>query len=177
MNWVDGIIIVVALLSAYIGYKQGLIRTLFTLAGLLVGVVIAGHLSDNLAEIVSSKADKWAYILSFVFIVLVVTVAASLLGAVARGLIKIMMMGWLDNIGGIVLGLLVGALVVAAGMTAALQWESAAGQTLGGAIADSSLATFLIDKFRLLLGLLPGQFDVVTRYFHQPETPQTLGKV
>ena len=165
MNWVDGIIIVVALISAYIGYKQGLIRTLFTFAGLLVGVVIAGHLSDNLAEMVSSKWDKWAYILSFVFIVLIVTVAANLLGAIGRGFIKIMMMGWLDNIGGIVLGLLVGALVVAAALTAALQWESATGHTAGGDIADSSLATFLIDKFRLLLGLLPGQFDTVTHYF------------
>ncbi len=53
MNWVDAIIIIVALISAYIGYKQGLIRTILSFIGLIVGIVLAGQWSDSVADLFS----------------------------------------------------------------------------------------------------------------------------
>ena len=50
MNWVDAIIIVIALIGAYLGYKNGLIRAVFSIVGLVVGVVVAGQWSDSLAD-------------------------------------------------------------------------------------------------------------------------------
>ena len=169
MNWVDAIIIIVALISAYIGYKQGLIRTVFSFIGLIVGVVLAGQWSDSLANLLSSDRAQWAYIVAFAIILIVVLVAANLAGAVLKGFIKFMMLGWLDSLGGIVLGLLVGAIAVAAILTSVGLWahyvpgtvESTSAKAIGG----SALANLLIDNFGLVLGLLPGEFDAVKEFF------------
>jgi len=169
MTWIDIVIIVIALLGAYVGFKHGLIRTVFTVAGLLAGVAIAGQYSDGLAEKLSPSGAQWAEIISFILILAIVVIAANIIGKVVRMFFKIMLMGWLDALGGIVIGLLVGALVVAAILTVVLKWQH--GQPSGDesaiveAISDSPLATLLIDNFRLLLGLLPGEFDVVRDLF------------
>ncbi len=174
MNWVDIAIIVVAALGGIIGYKHGLIRSAFTVAGLILGITIAGHFSDGLADKLSPSGAQWASVVSFIVILLIVIVIANLMGAVVKTFLKIMLMGWLDAIGGIVLGAAAGALVVAAVFTTVLQWEASAGNIpvagvpltgAADAIRGSSLADFLIDKFRLVLSLLPDRFDSVTQYF------------
>jgi uncharacterized membrane protein required for colicin V production len=178
VNWVDIVIIVVAALGAYTGLKQGLVRTVFTVAGLFIGVTIAGQYSDNLADKLSSGGAQWASIVAFILIVLIVMVVANLMGGIVKTFLKVMLMGWLDSLGGMVLGLIAGALVISALFTIVLQWEGEASELpIAGAIAgdklsfaadairESSLASFFIDKFRLVLGLLPGRFDVVTEFF------------
>ena len=169
MNWVDIIIILVALLGAYIGWKQGLIRTVFTAIGLIVGIALAGQWSDSLADKFSSSGEQWAYILAFTIIVIIVLIIANILGAILKRFIKIIMLGWLDSIGGIVLGFCVGALVVAAILTSLGPWAENAGKIvseLTDAIGDSTLAELLIDNFGLVLGLLPGEFDAVKEFFN-----------
>ncbi len=169
MNWVDAIIIFIALISAYIGYKQGLIRTVFSFIGLIVGVVLAGQWSDSLADLLSSDRAQWAYIVAFAIILIVVLVAANLAGAVLKGFIKFIMLGWLDSLGGIVLGLLVGAIAVAAILTSVGLWAhyvpGGVESTSAKAIGSSALANLLIDNFGLVLGLLPGEFDAVKEFF------------
>jgi len=163
VNWVDAAIIVIALIGAYTGYKHGLIRAVFSIVGLIVGVVLAGQWSDSLADKFSPGGALWASILSFALIVIIVLIIANIIGLVVRRFIKFMLMGWVDALGGILLGLFVGALLVAAILSAVVNWEWLQhGETLSGvqeAIDDSPLANLLMEKFALLRGLLPGDFD------------------
>ena len=169
MNWVDIVIIIIALIGAYVGWKHGLIRTAFSIVGLLVGVVLAGQWSDSLADKLSPAGAQWAYIVAFAIILIVVLIAANVAGAILQRFIKLIFMGWLDSLGGIVLGLCIGALLVAAILSSVGLWahyvpgEFESG--LAGAIGDSALAKLLVDKFGLLLGLLPGEFDAVRDFF------------
>lgn len=167
MSWVDIVIIIGALIGAITGYKQGLVLSVFSFIGLVVGVAIAGAASDSLAEKLSSSGALWAYIVAFAIILIIVMVLANILGHVVKGLIKVMMLGWLDSLGGALLGLFVGGLVIAAIFIAIGKW--AAGEmgptSVGTAIGESALANFLIDEFRFLLGLLPHRFDTVRELF------------
>lgn len=172
MNWVDIIIIIAAVLGAYTGWKQGLVRTVFSFVGLVIGVVLAGQWSPDLADKISAESD-WSYILAFAVILVVVLIIANIIGKIVHGIVKIFMFGWLDTIGGIVLGLCVGALVMAAILTATGPYIEYVdklpgnyGTTWVNAIGDSMLAELLIDKFGLLLGLLPGEFDAVKDFFN-----------
>lgn len=167
MNWVDVVIIVVMLFGAYMGYKHGLIRTLFTFAGLLAGLAIAGQYSDNLADKLSPSHAQWAAILSFVLILFAVIIAANLVGKVAKVFFKLMLMGWLDTIGGTVVGLVVGAFAIAGLLTivAEWQWSHTVASSIRDAIGDSSLAKVLIDNFGLVLGLLPDKYENVRNIF------------
>lgn len=171
MNWVDITIIVVAVIGAYVGWRHGLIRTIFTLVGLIVGVVLAGQWSEGMAEVFSPSGAQWAYIAAFAIIMAIVVVIANIFGKTLQAFFKLIMMGWLDSIGGIIIGFLLGALAIAAVLSSTALYVNDPGapwrydSTLVKAIGDSVLAEMLIDDFGLLLGLLPAEFDSVKEFF------------
>jgi membrane protein required for colicin V production len=172
MNWVDIVIIVVALIGGIVGWSHGLIRMVFTLLGLIIGVALAGQWSDGLTEVLSPSGAQWAYLTSFAIIVIIVVIIANICGRILQTFFKLIMMGWLDSIGGMILGFLLGALLVAAVLTSMALYvndpNSPGGynSTLVKAIGDSVFAELLIDHFGLLLGLLPGKFDSVKEFFN-----------
>ena len=172
MNWLDIVIIVIAVIRAYIGWNQGFIRAVISIAGLIVGILLAGQFADDLAELMGGA--QWAYFVAFAIILIVVLIISDIIGGILKKFTKLAMMGWLDSLAGMVLGLLVGAVAVAAILAAAGAWAhllpeheiiESAKQGMSKAIADSSLAELLIDKFRLVLGLLPEKFDTIQKFF------------
>jgi membrane protein required for colicin V production len=173
MNWwLDIVIIVIAVIRAYIGWNQGFIRAAFSIVGLIVGILLAGQLADDLAETLGGA--QWAYFVAFAIILIGVLVIADIIGGILKKFTRLVMLGWLDSLGGMILGLMIGALVVAAILTAAGAWAyllpeheivESAKQGMSKAIGDSVLAELLIDKFRLVLSLLPGKFDAVREFF------------
>lgn len=163
MSWVDIVIIIGAIIGAVAGYRQGLVMAVFSFLGMIVGVAIAGAASDALAGRLSSSGSLWASIVAFAIILVAVLVIFNILGRVVKGALKLIMLGWLDTIGGAFLGMFVGGLVLSAIFIAIGRW--APGDSTGTAIGNSALAGFLIDNFRFLLGLLPGKFDVVRNLF------------
>ena len=173
MGWLlDILIIVIACVCAYIGFRQGLIRAAFSIVGLIVGILLAGWFADDLAEKISGA--QWAYFLSFAIILIVVLIIANIVGGIIKKFIDLAMMGLLDSLGGMVLGLLIGAIAIAAILASAGAWadsvpkteiDEAVRQGMSKAIGNSALAELLIDKFRLVLGLLPGNFDAVREFF------------
>ena len=167
MTWVDGVIIVGAVIGAIAGFKQGLVLSIFSFLGLIVGVALAGAASDSLADRLSASGALWAYVVSFAIILIIVLVIFNILGHIVKGFIKLIMMGWLDSLGGALLGLFAGGLMVAAIFIAVGKWAAGEPDTtsVGTAIGDSALAHFLIDSFRLLLAILPGRFDAVNKLF------------
>ena len=173
MGWLlDIVIIVIAGICAYIGWRQGLIRATFSIVGLIVGIVLAGLLADDLAEKISGA--QWAYFAAFAIILIVVLIIANIIGGILKQFTKFVIMGWLDSLGGMVSGLLIGAIAIAAILASAGAWADslpqneiveAAKQGMSEAIGDSFLAELLIDKFRLVLALLPGNFDAIQIFF------------
>jgi len=173
MNWLDVVIIIVAVICAYIGFRQGIITAAFTIIGLIVGIVLAGQFADDLGETISG--GQWAYFLAFAIILIVVLVIANITGSILKKLNRFVMMGWWDSLGGMVIGFLIGAFAVAAILAAAGAWADSLPQNeiiesarhgMSRAIGGSAIAELLIDKFRLVLGLLPGKFDAVREFFN-----------
>lgn len=165
MNWVDAVIIIVALLAAFAGFRQGLILTVFSFLGLIAGVAVAGWASGPLADKISPDA-AWAYVLVFIIILLIVLFLFNLVGTILKQFIKLIMLGWVDSLGGALLGLFVGALLAAAIFIAVGKWSATVGAIgIQDAIGESALAELLMDSFRLLLLLLPERFQVVKDFF------------
>jgi membrane protein required for colicin V production len=71
-----------------------------------------------------------------------------------------MMLGWVDKLGGLVIGLFIGAILCAAILSAVAKAGVAT-----GSISQSQLAELLMRRFPLLLGLLPGNFDFLKSLF------------
>ncbi|MBN1644143.1 MAG: CvpA family protein, partial [Dehalococcoidales bacterium] len=64
-----------------------------------------------------------------------------------------------DRLGGGILGLILGALSVSAILAIVAKFTDS---TL---ITGSALASFFLDKFPFIMGLLPKEFDVIKNFF------------
>jgi membrane protein required for colicin V production len=162
MNWLDIVILVALAIAVLIGLKFGLIKAVLLLAGIIVGVVLAGHYSGPLGErltFISSAgvAKGVAFAIIMVGVLVVAAIAAGLLTWATR----LVMLGWGNRLGGAILGLFLGAFFCGALLA---MWVHFLG--MAEVIADSAIATVLLDRLPMVLALLPGEFDGVRAFFH-----------
>jgi membrane protein required for colicin V production len=161
MNWLDLVIIAVIVISAFLGVKFGLVKMAFSLAGLIVGVILAGRFYVPFAEqLTFISQDSLARITAFALILIGVMIAAFIISTVLSWLTSKLLLGWIDRLGGAVLGLLVGAIFCGALLVLAAKFAN-----LGATIADSTIARILVDYFPVALALLPAEFDSVRSFF------------
>jgi membrane protein required for colicin V production len=161
MNWLDIVIAILLVISIIGGLKAGIIKVLFTIAGLIIGVVLAGNYSGSLAERLGFISDaRVANIVAFILIMLVVSVIAAVLAFVIKKIASAVLLGWVNHLGGAVLGLILGMIFAGALLT---MWLKFSGDN--STITGSWLAAFLVNKFPIVMGFLPSQFDSVKGFF------------
>jgi len=161
MKWLDIIIIVAIGVSTFVGLRKGIIRAVLSLAGLVIGVVLAGlyysPFSEQLTFIPQANLAKVAaFAIIFIGVMIIATVLARLLKRAASAI----MLGWADRLAGAVLGFVLGAIFCGAFLA---MWIKFLGMT--GAIAESNLAPILLDRFPMVLALLPKEFDTIRSFF------------
>ena len=162
MNWLDIVIIVAVAISAFLGLRIGIIKAVLSLAGLIVGVILAGRYYAPLAEQLSFIPQaSVAKIVAFAIILIGVMIIAVVLAWLLKGLASVVMLGWVNRLGGAVFGLVLGAIFCSALLAI---WVKFLG--LAGTIAESILASILLDSLPMVLALLPSEFDTLRSFFH-----------
>lgn len=162
MNWLDIVILVVLAIAVVTGLKMGLIKAVLLVVGIIVGVVLAGHYSGPLGErLTFISSEGVAKVVAFAIIMLAVLAAAAIVAALLTWATSVVMLGWVNRLGGAILGLFLGALFCGALLA---MWVHFLG--MAGAIADSAIAKVLLDRLPMVLGLLPAEFDGVRSYFY-----------
>ena len=114
MNYLDIIIIVLLFLFGLGGWRKGLIIELATLLGLGLGLYGAFHFSDYTATELVQWVEidpKYLTVISFVVTFMVVAVVVNLLGRLLAKAIKNLHLGFIDKIGGFLVGLAKGVLL------------------------------------------------------------------
>ena len=161
MNWLDIVIIVAIVIFTLIGVKSGMIKIVFSLAGLIVGIVLAGRyyipLSGQLSFIPQASVAK---IVAFAIILVGVMIVASVLALLMKWAASVMMLGWVNRLGGAVFGLFLGAIFCGALLAAWVKFFGVA-----AAISQSHLAAILVSRLPMVLALLPDEFDTVRSFF------------
>jgi len=161
MNWLDIVIIVVAVLLGIWGLRQGIIRTLFGIAGLIGGIVLAGRYYGGLAALLSPSGATWANIAAYAIILIATLIVAGVIGRFVAKLVHIVLLGWLDRLVGCILGVIIGSLLCAAVLAIVGKYYPGT----EAVISQSVLAKFLMGGFPLLLALLPEEFDFIRDFF------------
>jgi membrane protein required for colicin V production len=161
VNWLDIAILIVALLFGLAGLWKGIIRALFGIAGLIGGIALAGHCYRPLAEVLSPGGAIWSGIAAYAIILITTLVAALAIGWFVAGLARLVMLGWLDRLGGFILGAALGSMICAALLAIVIKYIPTAERV----ISDSLLAGLLMREIPLLLALLPGEFDFIQSLF------------
>ena len=161
MNWLDIVLLVIMVISAVGGFITGLIKAIFSLVGLILGVVLAGRFYINLAGVLSFlPGSNTPRIVAFIIILLVVMLIFALLGNILTKVISAIKLGWLNRLGGGVFGIFEGAILAAALLTI---WIKVADP--GDVVSNSKIAVVLLDKLPFIFGLLPSEFNSIQYYF------------
>ena len=162
MNWLDIVVIVVLAISTFLGLRTGIIKAVLSLAGLIVGVILAGRfyvpLSEQLPFIPQADVAK---VVAFAIILIGVMVIAVVLARLLKWAASVIMLNWVNHLGGAIFGLALGAIFCSALLATWVKWLGI-GST---AITESIVAAVLLDKFPLILALLPDEFDAIRSFF------------
>ncbi|HKT69179.1 MAG TPA: CvpA family protein, partial [Terriglobales bacterium] len=115
MTGVDWVIVVVVVLSMALAAKEGFFYEVFSLAGVVVGYVLAaweyGHVAGWFSPY--TRAQWVAEIGGFLLIFIAVLALASLAGRITRWAMREVGLRWFDRLLGAAFGLLRGVLVIA----------------------------------------------------------------
>ena len=161
MNWLDIGILVAVAIATFIGLKIGLIKAVLSLAGLIVGVILAGRFYITLSEQLTFIPQAGvAEIVAFGIILIGVMVIASILATLLKWIASAVMLGWVNYLGGAVFGLVLGALFCSALLAI---WVKFLG--IAEIISESKLAIILLDRFPTVLTLLPEEFEAIRTFF------------
>ncbi|MCK9487356.1 MAG: CvpA family protein [Dehalococcoidia bacterium] len=158
MNWIDLLIVAVIAWTAFNGFRTGLIRQVVWLTAIVVGIVLAGLLYDDLAAnldfVIEDSTTR--NLVAFAAIVLGAVVAGAVIGTVLKTTASLFMLGPLDSLGGAAVGLVRGVLYVQAALFVLAVYPASEG--VGRGIADSSIAAYFLDDVGIISVVLPDQF-------------------
>lgn len=137
MNWVDVLIVAIAIVAAIQGWFQGAIRQVLGWVGLFLGFYVGIDIAPSLSTDITHSSVR--PVLALVIVVLA-AVAGQFLGHVAgvtiRRTVRMVKLGLFDSVGGVVVGV-AGALVtcwLVAALFVATSWSAGASGIQGSRI-------------------------------------------
>ncbi|MDP6100893.1 MAG: CvpA family protein, partial [Dehalococcoidia bacterium] len=99
---------------------------------------------------------------AFIIVLVAVMVVASIVSKILIGMVSLAMLGWVNRLAGGAVGLLLSVVALGAVMALVARFSFLG---LDSAVKDSTLAALLIERFPLVLALLPGEFDLLRSFF------------
>ena len=162
MNWIDALVLAILALTAFWGFRTGLIHMFVPLVAILVGLAISSRVAGPLGNLFGfvSENENVQTVLGFLALFIALLVIAVILGNVLRTLINFLPLAGLANgITGALIGLVIGC-VLLSGVLTGLQKFPFGG--LDETIEGSALGTVLADRFDVVtrgVGLIPRTWD------------------
>lgn len=118
MNWLDWLIVVIIAGAVLSGLAQGFFRAASSLAGLILGLILAAWNYKVAARLIEPLVHEKALsnTIGFLAIALLVMLAVGLVGRILSKGFKWLGIGWLDHLAGAGFGFVQGALLVTLGI-------------------------------------------------------------
>ena len=124
MNVFDWVLIVVFALTALWGYKTGLIDAALNAITIYIGLFLSGLFAARVLSLFwdGVESESVSTAIGYVIIFVTVFIASRIVSGIIKKALKITFMGWVDNLGGIVIGLVAGMLIAGGVMTVAARY-------------------------------------------------------
>ncbi|HAE87670.1 TPA: hypothetical protein DCG86_06575 [Candidatus Marinimicrobia bacterium] len=115
MHWIDILAIIIVAWFVVKDYFNGLILSSFRLIGLVLGIIIGSNYSVSVGNALFGRFD-WnptlTMAIGFVVLFLGVVIVAQILANLIRAAMNLVLLGWVDKLGGIVLGALKSVIIL-----------------------------------------------------------------
>lgn len=103
---IDIVFVFIMILAVFKGYSKGFVIAIFSFLGLFIGLAAALKLSAVVADYLEHHVvnnSRWLPLLSFFLVFLAVAFIVSLGASLIRKTLRIVTLGWLDRIAGVLL--------------------------------------------------------------------------
>ena len=120
MNIFDWVLVAVFVVSALLGLKWGLVQSILNFVAIYVAMLVGAQIADGLVARVTDDVqnESVATAIGYVVIFLSVFIIAQIVGRIIRPMLTIIFLGWVDKLGGVVVGILLGGILVIGAVTA-----------------------------------------------------------
>ncbi len=114
MTLVDWVIVIILISAVFGGLAQGFFRSVCSLGGLILGLVIAAWNYEHLASLLIPlvRIPAVANTIGFLLIAIVVSALIGLIGNLLAKAFRLLGLGWLDSLAGGVFGIFQGIVLV-----------------------------------------------------------------
>lgn len=157
MNWLDIVIGVILLVSAYRSFRKGFSREIVGLAAALAALVLAmwfyGIAGSYVSPYVSSPA--MANLIGFFLVLFGVLVCGALVGWVVSRFIRTIGLSFFDRLLGAAFGFARGLLVSVALLTAFMAFVPHEGDAPPSAVVHSQFAPYVLEASRFFVAIAP----------------------
>jgi membrane protein required for colicin V production len=102
----DILFVVLLVLAAFKGYRRGLIVGIFSFIAIIIGLAAAIKLSTVVAGYIGSTvnvSNEWLPVISFAVVFILVVLLVRLGANAIQRTVEVVMLGWVNRIGGIIL--------------------------------------------------------------------------
>lgn len=168
---IDIIVIILLVLAVFKGLSKGLIVAIFSLLAYLVGLAAALKLSTLMADYIGTNVEisqRWLPFIAF-FVVFMIVVLLVRLGAKAiEGAVKMMMLGWLNRLGGVLLYILIYFFIFSIILFYTTQLHLIKAETISDSATYSYIAPFAPKVIGILGAVLPffrNMFNELLQFF------------
>jgi membrane protein required for colicin V production len=168
LEWVvNALVAVIALAGAFRGMRRGLIREGLAIAGVAVGVWLAGRWHEPLEQALEQLVGggTLAETLAYLLVVLAAVVLATLLTVALDRFRRIPLLGGVDRGGGALLGAAQGAVLAALILVLMLRYPVFG---LDAAVGEAALPRLVVQPLPQLLSHLPPELAGVRAFFVEP---------
>ena len=151
MNWIDLVVIGVWGAAGLWGLMSGLLQMCIPFVSLLAALTLSSRFGASLGGVFAGLTDSEivqkaaGFLLAFV----VVFVLGSVMGFFVRQILnRIPVVGTVNKLGGMALGVVIGFVLLSGVLTGLQRWPIGSSEML---LADSALGTFLADNFDVVI--------------------------
>ena len=161
MNWIDAVVLIVWGGTAIWGFSAGLIRIVFPLIAVIVGLALSSRIAEDVGNIFSVVTDNEAaqaiggFVLIFLGLFIISAIAGFWVGMFLR---FIPLFGLANRAAGMAVGVIIGFLLLSGVLTGVQRYAD----KMDDDIDESTLGAFLADNFDTVtraVKLIPGDWD------------------
>ncbi|MBL7723243.1 MAG: CvpA family protein [Chitinophagaceae bacterium] len=167
----DLLLVVVIVLAVIKGFQRGLIIGVFSLVAVIIGLAAAMKLSIVVADYIGkavSVSDEWLPVISFAVVFIAVVLLIRLGANAIERTVEIVMLGWVNRLGGILLYAAIYIVVFSVLLFYAEQVDIIRPETIEKSVTYSfiqPLGPKAIDSMGTIIPLFKGMFSDLELFF------------
>ena len=168
---IDAFFLFLMIFACIKGYQKGLIIALFSIIAFIAGLAAALKLSAIVAAKLSVSTNvsaKWLPVISFVLVFLIVVLLVNLGSKMLQKSVELVMLGWVNRIGGIIFYALLYSIVLSIFLFYAVQLHLIKNDTITASQCYSfikPLGPGIIDKLGIIIPFFKDMFSQLQHFF------------